>query len=106
MIVHDRIAAGRPSSAAASVRTYPHGRICRQDACATVLSAYNSSPFCALHERASPHPTRAWRPAVERTCEALRRRLRDGEREAPLLQRPLPDGGVRAAQARRCGKGK
>ena len=30
----------------------------------------------------------------------LRRRLRDGEREAPLLQRPLPDGGVRAAQTR------
>ena len=70
MIVHDRIAAGRPSSGAASVRTYPHGRICRQDACATVLSAYNSSAFCALHERALPRLRRAWRPAVERTCEA------------------------------------
>ena len=69
MILHDHVTARRPASGTAIVRTYPHGRICRAGGCGTVLSAYNSSEFCALHQRAVPRPRRVWRPAVERTCE-------------------------------------
>jgi hypothetical protein len=32
------------------VRTFGRGRVCRADGCATVLSLYNPSDFCALHE--------------------------------------------------------
>ncbi len=68
MIVHDHIAATRTSAGAASVRTYARGRVCRADGCGTVLSAYNSSAFCALHEGVLPRKRRAWRPAMERAC--------------------------------------
>jgi hypothetical protein len=68
VIAHDHLAVLRPSSGAASVRTYPRGRVCLEDGCATVLSAYNSSTFCAVHQRVSPQVTRAWRPVVEHTC--------------------------------------
>lgn len=33
------------------VRTFGSGRVCRADGCTTVLSLYNPSDFCALHER-------------------------------------------------------
>lgn len=68
MIVREHVAARRLSPGAPSVRTYPRGRICREDGCATVLSAYNDSAFCALHERIPRRSHRAWRPAFERTC--------------------------------------
>jgi len=32
------------------VSTHPGGRVCAQDACSTVLSKYNGSEFCSVHE--------------------------------------------------------
>ena len=69
MIVRDRVS-GRPLlSGTASVRTYARGRVCRAGDCGTVLSAYNPSSLCALHERALPRPPRARRQAAERAFE-------------------------------------
>jgi hypothetical protein len=70
VIVRDRVSGRRLLSGTASVRTYARGRICRADGCGTVLSAYNPSSFCALHERALPRPRRARRQASERICES------------------------------------
>lgn len=41
---------GRPSI------SFPSGRLCSHQGCATVLSVYNPSVFCALHE--GTHPER------------------------------------------------
>ena len=32
------------------VSSYPSGRVCERDACSTVLSVYNRSLFCSVHE--------------------------------------------------------
>jgi hypothetical protein len=68
VITRDHIAATRPSSGAASVRTYARGRVCRAVGCGTVLSAYNSSAFCAVHEGVLRRKRRARRPVLERAC--------------------------------------
>ena len=68
MIVRDRVSGRRLLSGTASVRTYARGRVCRAGDCGTVLSAYNPSSFCALHERDLPRPRRARRQAAERAC--------------------------------------
>jgi hypothetical protein len=39
-----------PGRTGAPVSSYPSGRVCEKDACATVLSKYNPSPFCSVHE--------------------------------------------------------
>jgi hypothetical protein len=31
-------------------RTFPDGRVCAEDGCATKLSIYNDGDFCYLHE--------------------------------------------------------
>ena len=36
-----------------SHRVVERGRVCRSDGCATVLSIYNESPDCSLHEARS-----------------------------------------------------
>ena len=36
------------------VRVFQADRRCRQEGCATVLSIYNPSSFCSLHERRQP----------------------------------------------------
>ena len=69
MILRERVSGRRPLPGTASVRTYARGRVCRAAGCGTVLSSYNPSSFCALHECAIPRPRRARRPAAERTCE-------------------------------------
>lgn len=69
MILRDRVSGRRLLSGTASVRTYARGRVCRAGGCGTVLSAYNPSSFCALHERALPQLRRARRNAAERACE-------------------------------------
>ena len=33
------------------MRTYREGRVCAEPGCTTVLSVYNPSPRCALHQR-------------------------------------------------------
>ena len=33
------------------MRTYREGRVCAEPGCTTLLSVYNSSPRCALHQR-------------------------------------------------------
>jgi hypothetical protein len=98
MIVRDRVSGRRHLSGTASVRTHARGRVCRAGDCGTVLSAYNPSSFCALHERALPRP----RPAASGgpRLRELQRVLRDAAREATLLQRPLPDGSLRASLSR------
>lgn len=45
------VAASPPVVGKPSV-TFPVGRICATDACTTVLSRYNSSPWCNAHEGA------------------------------------------------------
>jgi hypothetical protein len=69
MIVRDHVSGRRLLSGTARVRTYARGRTCRAAGCGTVLSAYNPSSFCALHESALPRPRRARRQPVERACE-------------------------------------
>jgi hypothetical protein len=60
--------AGSGKSDADKVAAYGHGRVCAYPGCSTLLSSYNPSTFCALHEkkpareparpRAAPHPPR------------------------------------------------
>jgi hypothetical protein len=69
MIVRDRVSGRKLTPGTASVRTYARGRTCRAGACVTLLSSYNPSSFCALHECASSRPRRARRQAAERACE-------------------------------------
>jgi hypothetical protein len=69
MILRDRVSGRRLLSGTASVRTYARGRVCRAGDCGTVLSAYNPSSLCALHECAPPRPRRARRQASEHACE-------------------------------------
>lgn len=53
------------------VRSFGGGRVCVAGGCATILSAYNPSSWCAVHDRLSPrvrngHGTR--RPTHSRAC--------------------------------------
>jgi hypothetical protein len=47
-------------SSSAKVESYAVGRVCERDACTTVLSKYNKSPFCSVHEPRTftPNPRR------------------------------------------------
>jgi hypothetical protein len=38
------------ASGNSKVVSYDAGRVCLQEACSTVLSVYNKSPFCSVHE--------------------------------------------------------
>jgi hypothetical protein len=69
VILRDRISGRRVLSGTATVRTYARGRVCRAGDCGTVLSAYNPSSFCTLHERGLPQPRRVRRHAAELACE-------------------------------------
>jgi hypothetical protein len=40
----------RRKGAFAHIRTFGHGRVCSAEGCATVLSRYNPSDLCAVHE--------------------------------------------------------
>ena len=53
MILRERVSGRRPSSGTAGVRTYARGRVCRAGGCGTVLSVYNPTSFCALHQGAA-----------------------------------------------------
>ena len=37
-------------------RTFEAGRVCRDEACITVLSVYNKGPFCTIHT-----PFQSWK---------------------------------------------
>jgi hypothetical protein len=37
-------------SSSSKVASYDSGRVCEREACTTVLSRYNKSPFCSVHE--------------------------------------------------------
>ena len=53
------------------VRSFGGGRVCVAGDCATILSAYNPSSWCAVHGRLSPQARRgrqAVRPTDSRTC--------------------------------------
>ena len=69
MILHRPATVGHRYSGTAAARKYAEGRVCALRGCATVLSVYNGSRFCALHERARTVPSRCapWPPA-ERSC--------------------------------------
>jgi hypothetical protein len=41
----------RRNGASAPVRTFGPGRVCSAEGCTTVLSLYNPSDLCAVHER-------------------------------------------------------
>ena len=41
----------RRNGAFVPVRTFGHGRVCSANGCTTVLSRYNPSDLCAVHER-------------------------------------------------------
>ncbi len=41
----------RRNGAFAPVRSFGHGRVCSAEGCTTVLSRYNPSEVCAVHER-------------------------------------------------------
>ena len=53
------------------VRSFGGGRVCVAGGCATILSAYNPSSWCAVHDRLSPQARkgrRAGRPTDARAC--------------------------------------
>ncbi len=52
------------------MRTYSEGRVCAEPDCTTVLSVYNPSPRCALHQRQAVlvHFHRLGSAEVERHC--------------------------------------
>ena len=52
------------------VRSFGGGRVCVAGGCATILSSYNPSSWCAIHDRLSPARKRrgADRPTDSRTC--------------------------------------
>ena len=69
VILRRQASVGRRVSGTAAVSKYAEGRVCALHGCATVLSVYNGSRFCALHERARTVRSRcALRPPAERTC--------------------------------------
>jgi hypothetical protein len=39
-----------PPRAGEKVSSHPAGRVCQHEYCTTVLSVYNPSPFCGVHE--------------------------------------------------------
>ena len=45
----------RRHGALAPVRTFGNGRVCGAEGCSTVLSLYNPSDMCAVHERQLTH---------------------------------------------------
>jgi len=53
------------------VKSFGRGRVCVAGGCATILSAYNPSSWCAVHDRLSPR-ARSGRgtrpPANSRAC--------------------------------------
>ena len=63
-------------SRAERVAVYARGRLCAEESCETVLSAYNPSRFCVLHERKGEpdrprcrdKPRDADRPLFQRAC--------------------------------------
>ena len=60
----------RLSGARAKIlKTYSRSRVCGASDCETVLSAYNPSSFCALHDRAVRPTRRTSRPISELACE-------------------------------------
>ena len=52
------------------VRSFDGGRICVAGGCGTILSSYNPSSCCAIHDRLSPARKRrgTGRPTLSRTC--------------------------------------
>jgi hypothetical protein len=52
------------------VRSFGGGRVCVAGDCSTILSSYNSSSWCAIHDRLSPARKRrgAGPPTNSRTC--------------------------------------
>jgi hypothetical protein len=77
------------------VRTSPRGRVCACDGCATRLSVYNPSPFCALHNGGEDAPA----PAGYCRCRECGRVLpwtaeffhRDGRKGSTPLHRACKD---------------
>ena len=47
--------ARRRYGALAPLRTFGNGRVCNVESCSTVLSLYNPSDLCAVHERRLTH---------------------------------------------------
>jgi hypothetical protein len=53
------------------VASFPHGRVCAAADCDTILSTYNPSAYCAIHDvDPGSRPTRARRPSF--ACERHR----------------------------------
>lgn len=52
------------------VRSFGGGRVCVAGGCATILSSYSSSSWCAIHDRLSPARKRlgTGRPTHSRAC--------------------------------------
>jgi hypothetical protein len=59
-----------PSGGGEKVAAYARGRRCAIDGCATILSTYNPSSCCALHEQQHVvrRHQRTTRPSEERVC--------------------------------------
>ena len=93
-----------PISQSHRVRIYQHGRTCEHPDCATILSVYNPSKYCSVHEKLvlGGRKRRCPRPIREVACEHCGATCsRQASHDAQVLQRPLPHGGVRSAKARR-----
>lgn len=67
-----RLGAVRPIISGRSVApVHGRGRCCKEEGCDTVLSVYNATSFCSLHERvtpASPPKPRDEQGSITTTC--------------------------------------
>ena len=105
---HDRRGQEVPMSGPGTthqVRSFGGGRVCVAGGCGTILSSYNPSSWCAVHDRLSlgtqeardgpAHPL----PYVRQP--GLRNGLRERERSSSVLQRRLQRAGLLRAPAPR-----
>jgi hypothetical protein len=54
MVAHSRSTKIGSSSGSRIPKVSARGRVCVNDGCSTVLSIYNESPNCSMHERILP----------------------------------------------------
>jgi predicted nucleic acid-binding Zn ribbon protein len=60
-----------PSAGNVKISAYSRGRTCAAEGCATILSTYNPSAYCSVHEPQDlvrRHRQRMSRPLEERAC--------------------------------------
>lgn len=71
--MQDILVTVKPAASRARLQVRPRGRRCAQEGCATILSIYNPTAYCYLHERSilkdvNQAQPRSDRAPLERRC--------------------------------------